>query len=115
NLAAPTVLTIGEGTSAAPLTIDRSGVNTAKLDVGKSGVVVDYSPGNETANLVAVRDHIAAGFNKNGAAWSGPGIVSSNAAADLGKAVCYGHASDMLGPAGGTFMGKPGVDETSML
>jgi autotransporter-associated beta strand protein len=115
NLAAPTVLTIGDGTTAAPLTIDRSGNNTAKLDVGKSGVVVDYSPGNETANLVAVRDHIIAGFNKNGAAWTGPGIVSPNAAADTGKAVGYGQASDILGAGGGTFMGKPGVDDTSIL
>ena len=105
-------LMVGSNSAAAPLSISSSGANTGKLDIKSSALVVDYAPGNETANLQSVRNQIVTGYH--GGDWLGNGITSSSAAADATKAIGYAQASDILGAGGGTFQGQT-ADGTSVL
>jgi hypothetical protein len=59
-----------------------------------------------------IRSQLVSGYH--GGAWDGPGIDSSSAAADSSTAVGYAEASQVLGPAGGTFAGAS-ADATSIL
>jgi hypothetical protein len=108
------VLTVGDGTTAAPLVLG-SGTAAGRLDLTTRGMIVDYASGagNNEAALAGVR---AAIINGRGAgAWNGRGITSSGAAANLSKAVGYALASNVPGAVGGSFMGKGGIDESSVL
>jgi hypothetical protein len=84
---------------------------TAKLDVGASGLVLDYTGATP---LSAVVDQIK---SARLAGWAGSGIGSSIAAANGAGAVAVGEASAVLklgtGQTG-TFMGQS-VDATSLL
>jgi autotransporter-associated beta strand protein len=110
------VLTIGDNTTASPLTI-----TGGKLDVTTNGLVVDVSDGSQDAALVSVRDKIVAGYNASGAGnngdFNGNGITSSNASADASKAVGYALATEVLPFTNGssdTFLGAP-VDASSVV
>jgi hypothetical protein len=97
-------LKVGDGTAAAPLSIASDGANTGVIDVTTRGMVVDYASANEAAVLQTVRTNLTRGYH--GGAWDGPGIVSSNAAADAGKAVGYALSRDVLGRAAGASSGR---------
>jgi hypothetical protein len=111
----PTVLTVGDGVNATPLTI-QTGTNTGRVDLQRNAMVVDHPAGSEQATLVAVRDHIVSGYNKGD--WKGPGITSTNAATESGKALGYAPAKEVLPFANGattdTFLGTT-VDDTSVV
>jgi autotransporter-associated beta strand protein len=84
---------------------------TAAVDLTNGAMVVDYTP-VEASPLETIRAAVASGY-ANGA-WTGPGIRSSTAAATPGRAVGYGEASAVLGPAGGNFLGTA-VDGDAVL
>jgi hypothetical protein len=84
-------------------------LDTARLDVGRGGMIVDYEPGSSTFDTV--RAKITSGY-ANGA-WTGPGICSEIAAA-TGRALGYGEASALFASFPATFMGQT-VDDTSIL
>lgn len=106
------ILTVGDNTSAGPLTITGSG----KVDLNSNALVVDYAAGNETAAAASVRSQLIAGYNNGN--WQGNGITSSDAIADpTHRAVGYAQASDLLHISGaqtGTFLGQT-VDASSIL
>jgi hypothetical protein len=107
------VLTVGDNATAAPLDLGVAGAG-GQLDVTTRGLVVDYVPGaGNDAAVAAVRAQVVAGYH--GGAWDGRGILSSAAAANSGGTVGYALASEALGPSGGTFMGKSGVDASGVL
>ena len=94
-----TSLTVGDGTIAS------------SLNIANNGVIVDHAGGG--AALAGLKALITAG--RDGGTWTGPGISSSAAAADVNRyAIGYGEAGDVLGPSGGTFMGQS-VDGTAAL
>jgi hypothetical protein len=84
---------------------------TAKLDIGTSGFVLDYtgaSPKLTLANQIK--------FART-AGWSGNGIASTSAAADPTRAIGIGEASSLLGlsdAATAPFLGQS-ADATSLL
>lgn len=84
---------------------------TAKLDIGASGFVLDYtgaSPKLTLANQIK--------FARS-AGWSGNGIASASAAADPKRAIGIGEASTLLGltdAATAPFLGQS-ADATSLL
>jgi autotransporter-associated beta strand protein len=86
------------------------GTNTAQVDLGSNAMIVDYAAGSSP--LAAVRSAVTSGYA--GGAWTGPGIVSSTAAANPNAAVGYAEASDVIGAGGGNFMGQT-VDGDSIL
>jgi autotransporter-associated beta strand protein len=98
-----TVLTTGS------LTLSPS--DTGALDIGRHAVIVDYLGATNSA-LATIRSAIITGYA--GGAWNGAGIRSSDAAANPGGAVGYAEASDIVGPAGGTFLGAS-VDGEAVL
>jgi autotransporter-associated beta strand protein len=73
------------------------------LDVADGGLAVDYAAGSSPA--ASIRSAIISGRAEG--TWTGTGIQSSVAAATPARAVGYGEASDVLGAAGGDFMGTP--------
>jgi autotransporter-associated beta strand protein len=73
------------------------------VDVGNNAMVVDYAPGSSV--LAAVRSMVRTGYGGQLAPWQGPGIISSAARANPNGAVGYGESADVLGPAGGNFLG----------
>ena len=84
----------------------------ARLDLSNNGAIVDYDSGLPIATIGAAITHA---FNPAASNhWLANGIASSSAAADTSKGVGFAEASDVLGPAGGTFLGK-GVDGTAVL
>jgi hypothetical protein len=101
------------GTPTGSRVLDATGVSVTggQLDLTNNRLVVDYAA---LSPINSIRQQIAAGFNAGGAAWTGTGIVSSQAAADATLAVGYGEASELLGAGGGTF-GSEAVDATSVL
>jgi autotransporter-associated beta strand protein len=109
------VLTVGDGTSPAPLNLG-SATASATLDLHKNAVVIDTAPGGEADALALVRERILAAFRPagGGGAWTGAGITSSDAAADPAKGVGYALAGEALGANGGDFMGAT-VDASSVL
>jgi autotransporter-associated beta strand protein len=114
------LLKVGDNTTAAPLTLDGTNGNTAKLDLTSGGVAVDISPtADANASLTAVRTQIIAGFNAtapgaNDGDWAGNGITSSTAAANSGHAVGYALSSEVFGADGGSFLASP-VDGSAVL
>jgi hypothetical protein len=84
--------------------------NTAQVDLGSNAMIVDYAAGSSP--LAAVRSAVTSGYA--GGAWTGPGIVSSAAAANPNAAVGYAESSDVIGAGGGNFMGQT-VDGDSIL
>lgn len=86
-------------------------VGTAALDLQNNGLAVDYTT---STVLPSINGLIVSGFNAAGAHWTGPGIVSSTAAANASTAVGSAEASAVLGPSGGTFLGQA-VDGTCVL
>jgi hypothetical protein len=96
---------------------------SAKLDIRNNALVLDFTnaPGSAsatTAALPSVRAAIASGYNATAAAhWTGPGLVSSHAAADPSTAVGYALASAALNLSGtqtASFLGQT-VDASSVL
>jgi hypothetical protein len=74
-----------------------------RLDLTRNAMVVDYAPGGPSP-LADVAAAVARGYR--GGAWDGPGIVSSDAAADASRfAVGYAEAADVLEP-GEAFLGR---------
>jgi autotransporter-associated beta strand protein len=103
------VLTVGDNTSATPLTVATGG----KVDVMGNGMIVDVAPGGESAALASVRSLVASAAT--GGTYAGNGITSSTAAASTtSDDVGYALASDVLGPSGGDFMGSA-ADASSVL
>ena len=86
------------------------GTNTAQVDLASNAMIVDYAAGSSP--LANVRSAVTSGYA--GGAWTGPGIVSSTAATNPNGAVGYAEASDVIGPAGGDFMGRT-VDADAVL
>ena len=81
-----------------------------QLDLTDNALVVEYA--DPFSPLADVRTAVVSGYG--GGNWTGNGIISSTAAADPTRAVGYGEASSVLGPAGGTFVGQA-VDGTAVL
>jgi len=104
------VLTVGNNTATAPLTIASTTGNNGTLDLTTQGLVVDYPAGSEAATLTSIRDQIITGFNKGD--WKGAGITSSSAGGN--KAIGYAQETELKLPPGSTFMGAT-VDDTSLL
>jgi fibronectin-binding autotransporter adhesin len=106
-------LTVGDGNASSnPITI-----TGGSLDLQTNGVIVHYASGNDTPVLQSVRGQIVAAFNTGGAAWTGSGITSTNAAASSSNAVGYALASEVLpftDGANDTFMGSP-VDKNTVV
>jgi autotransporter-associated beta strand protein len=92
------VAELGATQVVGSLTVEPGG----KLDLTDEGVIVNYATGGTPAD---VRPAIIAG--RAGGAWNGNGITSSGIAGRPGTAIGYGESSDVLGPAGGPFMGVP--------
>jgi autotransporter-associated beta strand protein len=109
------VLTVGDGSNSAPLNLGTAAAS-ATLDLQKNGIVIDTAPGAEADALALVRERILAAFKPagGGAAWTGAGITSSDAATDRAKAVGYALAGETLGASGGDFMGTA-ADASSVL
>lgn len=112
-----TVSVRADGTAAgaskvASLTI----TGTGELDLSNNVLVVDYT-GATVAN--SMRTMLLSGRNASGTLWTGPGIVSSTAAADAQQrtAIGYIEASQLLGLSGATTATWYGqtVDATSVL
>lgn len=83
----------------------------ASLDVGSSGLVVDYNP-LLAIPVTPVRDMILAGYN-NGA-WNGAGILSSLAQANSSYGVGYAESFQLFGLTGGTWQGLT-IDSSAIL
>jgi PEP-CTERM motif len=104
-------------TSASPSgsrAIDATGVlaSGGRLDLTNGRLIVDYAAGNSP--MASIQQQIVSGYNALGTLWGGNGIVSSSAAGDPTTGLGYGEASDLLGPAGGTF-GSEVVDGDAVL
>lgn len=82
--------------------------STAKLDLTNNTVVVDYDASG-TSPLASITAQLKSGFAGN---WTGPGIVSSSAAADSHRAIGIAEASD-LGTSVPAIFGT--VDGTAVL
>jgi len=93
-------LKVGSNTTATPLVISANG----RVDLRNNAMVVDYSPGSAAPAMQSVRSLIVAGYN--GGAFNGTGIASTTVAATAGRAIGYAQASEVLGAAGGTFLGQ---------
>jgi autotransporter-associated beta strand protein len=79
------------------------------IDLTDNALVYDYTGASAVAT---VADAVRRGYA--GGAWDGAGFRSSTAAADPSLGVGYAEAAQLLGPAGGTFMGHA-VDGTAMI
>src|SRR5207237_7035310 len=86
--------------------------SNARLDLSNNAAIVDYDSGSPLASIGAAIAHAYNPAATNH--WLANGIASSSAAADSSKAVGFAEASDVLGPAGGTFLGKS-ADATAVL
>jgi hypothetical protein len=113
NLASGTRASIANGGNRVLVTQLLSLAQNARLDITSNSLIVDHgNSGSAAASVVAL---IKSAFQPAAPQhWMGPGITSSNAAADPGKAVGYASSQELLGAAGGTFMGVD-VDATAML
>jgi hypothetical protein len=89
-------LAAGSGTSAQSGLI----ISGGHLDITNNTLVINFPSGADPASTI--RGYLASGYNND--AWTGPGIVSSNAAADPGLyAVGYADGGRDAGtPAGAT-------------
>jgi hypothetical protein len=101
-------LKVGNNTSATPLVTSGNG----RVDLRDRAMVVDYSSGNAAPAMQSVRSLIVSGYA--GGAWNGTGITSTTVAATAGRAIGYAQASEVLGVAGGTFLGQT-ADADSIL
>ena len=85
----------------------------AFVDLQDNALIVDYD--KSATPLADVRARIFSGYDAGAANhWQGPGISSSLAAVTPNRALGYAEASDVVGPAGGEFMGET-VDATAVL
>jgi hypothetical protein len=85
----------------------------AFVDLQDNALIVDYE--KSATPLADVRARIFSGYDAGAANhWQGPGISSSLAAVTPNRALGYAEASDVVGPAGGEFMGET-VDATAVL
>jgi len=82
---------------------------SARLDLGDSALVVDYS---SSSPLAEIRGWIATGFA--GGAWNGPGIASSSAAFDWRAGLAYAESTQWPATLLSGFAGRQ-VDATSVL
>jgi hypothetical protein len=102
-------LKVGDGTSAMPLNIiavmfpPPMPTPPAVLQLQGHGLIVDYSPGNESSALSQIRSYIFQGYQ------TGNGIVNNT-----GKPIGYAQASEVLGAGGGSFLGLS-ADGTSVV
>src|SRR6185369_14304084 len=103
-------LKVGDGTSAAPLTIVASPMlpppfppSPTVLQLHGHGLIVDYSPGNASSAMSQIRTYILQGYQ------IGQGILNNT-----GKPIGYAQASEALGAGGGSFLGLI-TDGTSIL
>jgi hypothetical protein len=88
---------------------------SGQLDVANNRLVLDYD--GSASPLADVAALIHAGFNAGGPHWQGSGINSSVAAANVGMAVGYAEASDVLQISGNdtALFGGDRVDASSVL
>jgi hypothetical protein len=98
------------------LVIDTNGdpAKGGHLDLTDQNMVIDYGGGQESP-LQQIRGYVKAAYN--GGKWDGPGITSSNAAANSAAGIGYAEASDVLGLSGNATALWNGqvVDATSVL
>jgi hypothetical protein len=107
------VLTVGDGKTAAPLNLG-AGATAGHLDLTTRGLVVDFSTAADPQTALAgVRAQLLTAYDDG--AWDGRGIGSSSVGSDTSKSIGYGLSTEILGPTGGTFLGKSGVDATAVL
>jgi autotransporter-associated beta strand protein/T5SS/PEP-CTERM-associated repeat protein len=99
-----TVLIVGDGIAPDALSITPS----AKMDLTVNALAVDYPDGSQASTIQSVRDQIISGYN--GGNWQGNGITTSSP----GRSIGYAQASEILGPAGGNFLGAD-VDGTTVV
>ena len=92
---------------------------TGKLDLADSALVVDYAinAGNPTSPLAAARAQILSGYVAEATPWTGKGITSSAAAANVATGLGYAEASEALSISGTNTAAFRGVtaDATSLL
>lgn len=90
------VLSVGDNTTASPLTL-----TGGKMDLYTSALAVDFSAGNEAANLASLRTALTAG--RGTGAWNGAnGITSTAAAASPGShGIGYAPGSVIASPIAG--------------
>ena len=80
---------------------------TATIDVGRSGLIVNYPDGG-LSPLPTIEAHIEHARSAGATPWSAAGITSSTAALRPGTFTVYAEeATDVFGPSGGTFRGVP--------
>jgi hypothetical protein len=78
-----------------------------RIDLATNAMIVDHQPGDSP--LATIRAAIVSGYS--GGTWTGPGIVTLAAG---NRAIGYAESRDLLGPAGGNFMGQT-VDGDAIL
>ena len=85
---------------------------TGRMDLADHGLILDY---DDQSPLDSISDAIASAYRGVGeAAWTGPGLTSSVAAADARTGLGYAEAADVLSSFPGSFLGTE-VDETAVL
>lgn len=84
-------------------------ISGARLDIGTSSVIVDYSG---SSPLSAINSLLTSGYN--GGAWNGVGINSSTAAASGNTGIGIAEATDLFSTFPATFAGQS-IDNTSIL
>jgi autotransporter-associated beta strand protein/T5SS/PEP-CTERM-associated repeat protein len=107
------VLTVGDGSTSAPLNIVGTGAAAGRVDLDRNGLIVDVAAGAETAALNAVR--LAAGNAFHGGLWDQPGLTSGLITASNRLSVGFGLPADVPAVTGGNqFYGSP-VDASSIV
>ncbi len=111
NVAEGTLKVIGTGNDATSRTAslqiaNAAGVYTAKFDLEKAGLIVDYTTTNPEADIAQ-----AIASARAGGAWTGNGLTSSNAAAQPSRyAVGFAQAAELgLTSFGGLNVTGPAV------
>jgi len=104
KLALAANVTQGSQSANAPVTAPTSNVNITSLSITGNGtldlannhIIVDYTPGNDPISSIAA--WIKSGYASG--AWTGPGIISTNAQTNSSYGIGYADAADTGNPAG---------------
>ena len=115
NVEAGTLKILAGGTAASlstlnAITVTTTAGSTAKLDITNNAVVVDYAVAPAVSPLATLTAQIKSARATGN--WSGPGITSSNAAADTTKGIGIVESSAITGKIP-TLFGTP--DTTAVL
>jgi autotransporter-associated beta strand protein len=106
-----TVLTVGDGATAASPLVLNAGASYGNLDLASNAMVVDVAPGAETATLTTVRQATLSAFAAG--AWTGNGLRSASVTAANRQAIGFGLPADVpTAVTGGLFYGAAADDSS---